>query len=166
MHLVAFIVYPGFELLDTSGPASVFNTANHILSHGGKRPLYGIDLVSAQGGSVTSSSGIIVQTRRLRMLSRKTIGTLLVAGAEREALLSAMADPTIREWLPRLTGNMPRFGSVCSGAFILASLGLLDGHRAATHWDACTPFSRAFPSVKSIPKRSMSWTGAAGPQPG
>jgi transcriptional regulator GlxA family with amidase domain len=147
MHRVVFIVYPGFELLDTSGPASVFNGANRALSLDGRRPFYRIDLVSADGTMVTSSSGIAVQTRRLDALSREPIGTLLIAGAEREFLLPAMADPVLQSRLPRLAGKAQRFGSVCSGGFILAMLGLLDGHRVATHWDACAPFAETFPSV-------------------
>ncbi|MCT7374115.1 GlxA family transcriptional regulator [Chelativorans salis] len=151
MHHVVFIVYPGFELLDTSGPASVFNSANRALDQHGKLPFYGLDLVSAGGGAVTSSSGIVVDTRSPDELARKAIGTLLIAGAERERLLPAIADPGLRECLPQLTRGAQRFGSVCSGGFILASLGLLNGHRVATHWDACAPFAQAFPSVTVDP---------------
>jgi transcriptional regulator GlxA family with amidase domain len=147
MHKVVFAVYPGFELLDTSGPAAVFNSANRALEQAGKPPVYEIEMVSAEGGPVMSSSGIIVATQRARQLSGEAIGTLLVAGAEREHLLPAMADPGLREWLPRLTGRAQRFGSVCTGAFILAALGLMDGRRVATHWDACAPFAEAFSSV-------------------
>lgn len=151
MHLVAFVVYSGFELLDMSGPAAAFNGANRVLIQNGRPPLYGIDLASIHGGPVSSSSGITVETRSLHALSRKEIGTLLIAGAEREHLLPAMNDPAFRKWLPRLTGKAQRFGSVCSGGFILANLGLLDGHRAAAHWDACGPFAKAFPSVAVDP---------------
>lgn len=151
MHHVAFVVYSGFELLDTSGPASVFNGANRSLKQGGEPPFYAIDLVSADGGMVTSSSGVTVDTRPLFALSSKAIDTLLVVGAEREPLVEAMADPVLREALPRLAGRAQRFGSICTGVFILAALGLLDGHRVATHWDACTPFAETFPSVALDP---------------
>lgn len=151
MHKVVFAVYPGFELLDTSGPGSVFNSANRALDQAGKPPLYGIDMVSAEGGPIASSSGMVVATRRARQLAGEEIGTLLVAGAEREELLPAMADPGLLEWLPRLADRAQRFGSVCTGAFILAVAGLLDGCRIATHWDACAPFAEAFPSVTVDP---------------
>jgi transcriptional regulator GlxA family with amidase domain len=151
MHHFVFVVYPGFELLDTSGPASAFNSANRALKQGGKPHYYRLHLVSAAGGPVTSSSGIVVETRSFDELSSEAIDTLLTAGSEREHLLPAMADPTLREALPQLTSKARRFGSVCTGVFILATLGLLDGHRVATHWDACTPFAEAFPSVTVDP---------------
>jgi transcriptional regulator GlxA family with amidase domain len=142
MHRVAFIIYPGFELLDTSEPASVFNSANRSLDQSGKPPLYQIDMVSAAGGPVASSSGVVVLTRGVDKLSGEIIDTVLIAGAEREHLLRAMADPCLRKWLPQVTARSRRFGSVCSGAFVLAALGLLDGCRIAIHWDACAALCR------------------------
>lgn len=151
MHHVAFVVYPGFELLDMSGPASVFTSANRTLGLSEKPPFYAIDLVSATGGPVTSSSGVAVETQSLEEVARKAVDTLLVAGAEREHLLPIMADPAWEAWLPKLAGEAQRFGSVCSGVIILARLGLLDEHRVSTHWDACTPLAIAFPSVTVDP---------------
>jgi transcriptional regulator GlxA family with amidase domain len=151
MHHVAFVVYPGFELLDMSGPVSVFTSANRSLGLSEKPPYYAIDLVSATGGPVTSSSGIAVETQSLEEAARKAVDTLLVVGAEREHLLPVLPDPAWAAWLPKLAGNAQRFGSVCSGAIILARLGLLNGQRAATHWDACAPLATAFPSVTVDP---------------
>jgi transcriptional regulator GlxA family with amidase domain len=147
MHRVAFIIYPGFELLDTSGPASVFNSANRALNQSGQPSFYEIDMVSAEGGPIASSSGVAVLTRSIDELSCEAIDTVLIAGAEREYLLPAMADPGLRKWLPQVMAKARRFGSVCSGAFVLAALGLLDGRRIAIHWDACAPFADAFRSV-------------------
>jgi transcriptional regulator GlxA family with amidase domain len=151
MRRIVFVVYPGFELLDVSGPASVFNNANYALATRGKPHYYEIDLVSGEGGSVGSSSGIAVDTQRAGEFSGKAVDTLLIAGAEREPLLEAMADPALRNALPKLASGASRFGSVCTGAFILAGLGLLDGHRAATHWDGCVPLAEAFPEVSVDP---------------
>lgn len=151
MHHVAFVVYPGFELLDMSGPASVFTGANRSLGLREKSPFYAVDLVSLAGGSVTSSSGVVVETQSLGDRTRKPVDTILVAGAEREHLLPVLADPSWAAWLPKLAGKAQRFGSVCSGAILLARLGLLDGRRVATHWDACAPLSAAFASVTVDP---------------
>jgi transcriptional regulator GlxA family with amidase domain len=151
MHHLVFVVYPGFELLDTSGPISVFTGANRALSFSGKPPFYAVDLVSAAGGPVTSSSGVVVHTQSLAQRTRQAIDTLLVAGAEREHLLPVLADPVWSTWLPDLAGKTQRFGSVCSGVLLLARLGLLDDHRVATHWDACAPMAAAFPSVTVDP---------------
>lgn len=151
MHHVAFIVYPGFELLDVSGPASVFNGANRALGQRGKPAFYAVGLASAEGGAVESSSGVTLETRPIAGLRPAEARTILVAGAEREHLLPAVADPALRAALPRLTATAERFGSVCSGGFVLAALGLLDGRRVATHWDSCKPFARAFPKVTVDP---------------
>jgi len=147
MHHVVFIVYPGFELLDVSGPASVFNSANRALSQRGQPALYEVVLASSQGGLLESNCGVTLQTRPMVELKARQAQTVLVAGAEREHLLSAVTDPVLRGTLPRLAGKAGRFGSVCSGGFVLAALGLLDGRRVATHWDACKPLAQAFPGI-------------------
>lgn len=151
MHHVALIVYPGFELLDMSGPASVFNGANRALSQQGKAALYKVLLVSTQGGAIESSSGVAVETRPITEIRPGEVHTVLVVGAEREQLLSAVADPMLRAAIPGLAVKAERFGSVCTGGFLLAALRLLDGRRIATHWDSCKPFTEKFPSVTVDP---------------
>lgn len=151
MHHVAFIVYPGFELLDVSGPASVFNGANRALRQGEKPAFYKVLLASADGGAVESSSGVALETRPIADLQPAQARTVLVAGAERDPLLRAMADPALRAALPELAAKAQRFGSVCTGGFVLAALGLLDGCRVATHWDSCKPLTEAFPKIAVDP---------------
>lgn len=147
MHQVAFVVYPGFELLDVSGPTSVFSGANRALGRRGKPAFYKVGLASAEGGAIESSSGVAVETAAIAGLRPGDVQTVLVAGAEREPLLLAVADPGLRTAIPGLVTEAERFGSVCSGGFLLAALGLLDGRRVATHWDSCRPFAAAFPKV-------------------
>lgn len=147
MHDVVFIVYPGFELLDVSGPAAVFNGANRALVQRGQPEFYEISIASAMGEHVKSSSGIALEAQPIGDLAVEQTRTLLVVGAEREPLLRAVADPALRAVLPGLAGKAERFGSVCTGGFVLAALGLLDGHRIASHWDSCAPFAKAFPKV-------------------
>lgn len=151
MHRVGFVVYPGFELLDVSGPASVFNSANRALDEQGKPRHYEVILCSADGSIVESSCAISVETRRLMDTPPGGFQTILVAGAERAPLLAAMDDPVLRTALPALASKAERFGSVCSGGFVLAALGLLDGHRIATHWDSCEPLTATFPAVTVDP---------------
>lgn len=148
MHQLALVVYPGFELLDTAGPASVFNGANRALGQRDRPAFYEVVLASAAGGAVASSSGVAVETRPLAGLQPEQPRTLLIAGAEREHLLPAVADPVLRAALPALVGKAERFGSVCTGGFLLAALGLLDGRRVATHWDSCKPLASSFPRVR------------------
>lgn len=151
MHDVLLVVYPGFELLDASGPISVFNGANRMLAQSGRPPTYGIGVVSATGGPIASSSGVTLDTRNFDALSGQWVGTLLVVGSEREHLLQALADKVLCERLPPLARRAERFGSVCSGVFLLAALGLLGEHRVTTHWDACPALAEAFPSVRVDP---------------
>src|SRR5688572_3388603 len=99
MHRVAFFVYPGFELLDMAGPASVFDGANHVLSQSQKPRFYAVDLVSTKGGPVTSSSGVAVHSLRPGELARRTVDTVLMVGAQRERQLPVLADPSLRRWL-------------------------------------------------------------------
>lgn len=148
MRRIAFVVYPGFELLDVSGPVSVFNNANRACSARGEPAGYGFALVSSSGGRVASSSGVEVETLPVAVCTQEAFDTVLVAGAERAPLLQAMQDPVLREALPAMAHAARRFGSVCTGAFVLAALGLLDGHRVATHWDGCAPLAQAFGAVE------------------
>jgi transcriptional regulator GlxA family with amidase domain len=151
MHHVAIVIYPGFELLDVSGPASVFNVANRALVQRGISAFYKVGLFAAQSGAVESSGGVTLGTRSIAELRPAEAQTLLIAGAEGEHLRPALADPTLRAAIPRLAAKAERFGSVCSGGFLLAALGLVDGRRIATHWDACIPLAKTYPKVEVDP---------------
>lgn len=108
-------------------------------------------LVSAKCGAVKSSSGVALETRPIAGLQPVEAQTLLIAGAEREHLVPALADPTLLTAIPRLALSAERFGSVCSGGFFLAALGLIDGRRVATHWDATAPLAKLYPKVSVDP---------------
>jgi transcriptional regulator GlxA family with amidase domain len=145
---VGLLVYPGFELLDASGPVSVFNTANYILGQRAKSPAYAITMVSPSGGIVRSSSGVGVDTRPLSTVPPKDLHTFLVAGAEAGPLAKALKDPLIRQRAPRWAERSSRYGSICAGTFVLAALQLIDGHRVASHWSACRSLAAAYPKVQ------------------
>ena len=146
-HTVAFFVYPGFELLDLSGPAGVFDVANLELRRSGKTPVYAMEAVSSAGGPVRSSGGIAVHTRAAARLPATQVDTLLITGAHTERLGAWTLEPSARRWAHRCAKAATRFGSVCTGAFVLAELGLLDGKRAATHWGRCASLAEQYPSV-------------------
>ena len=123
---IVFVVYPGFELLDVSGPISTFSNAKRALAVREEPLGYRIDLVSAAGGLVPSSSGIALETRCISDFPTEAIDTVPVAEAEREPLRRAMKDPVFRTALPTMARAARLFGSICTGAFVLAALGLLD----------------------------------------
>jgi transcriptional regulator GlxA family with amidase domain len=151
-HTVALFIYPGFELLDAAGPASVFAQANHVLQARGAEPYYSVETVSLRGGPVCSSSGISLDTYSLARHPPARVDTLLVAGAERESLAEALREAGAGRWLHACAESVSRLGSVCSGAFVLAALGLLDGRRVASHWEGCAPLSRLYPAIKVDPE--------------
>jgi transcriptional regulator GlxA family with amidase domain len=140
---IVFLAYPGFDLLDVTGPASVFAEAGVVLG----TPAYEVIVASPQGGPVLSNAGIALHSEALT--SRRTAGahTLLVSGAKAQALGELMACEPACRWLTRRAATATRFGSVCSGAFVLAALGLLDGRRVATHWSVCELLSRRYPAL-------------------
>jgi transcriptional regulator GlxA family with amidase domain len=144
MHtrMVALFAFDGFQLLDVTGPASVFGVANSL----SEREAYKVAVVSPRGGSVESSCGVCLQTIAIAKLDPVTIHTLLIAGGSPAAMQQALVDAATRNWITKCARASKRYGSVCSGAFILAWLGLLGQARVATHWASCAALSR-FPDI-------------------
>lgn len=138
-----FLIFPGFQLLDLSGPAAVFGAAAQAL---GKPP--DMVTVSAAGGAVLSSCGVEVQSVPARGMRAGPRDTLLVVGGEREGLETAMADAETGSWFAQGAARARRYGSICSGTFALAAWGLLDGRRAATHWRGARALQNRFPGVE------------------
>lgn len=137
-HRIAILAYEGCQLLDVTGPAAVFGAANEGRDH----PMYDVEIVSPDGGPVTSNCGVALVSRRFG----GQYDTLLVAGGSR-GLKAVMAREDVRRWLLRVAPRTRRFGSVCTGAFVLAAAGLLDGRRVATHWASCQRLAEKFPAV-------------------
>ncbi|MEO0500003.1 MAG: helix-turn-helix domain-containing protein [Pseudomonadota bacterium] len=143
---VAILVFPDFQLLDLSGPASVFGASGWILD--AERPVIA---ASASGGDVVSSCGVPVSTVRLSALRDERIDTLLVAGGERDGLEALMADAETAAVFRGMAADAGRFGSICTGAFVLGAWGLLSGHRATTHWVSVERLAARFPEVDVDP---------------
>ncbi|MEU5852639.1 DJ-1/PfpI family protein [Saccharopolyspora shandongensis] len=124
-HEVVMAVYDGVQLLDAAGPLEVFDGASRLLD--GR---YRVRLASLGGRDVVTSSRVRLGVE-VALEEITELGTLVVAGGEgtREAISDAELIGQIR----RLAGLAERITSVCSGAFLLAEAGLLDGRRATTH---------------------------------
>jgi transcriptional regulator GlxA family with amidase domain len=146
-HRVRLLAYEGCQLLDVTGPAAVFGAANE----GRDRPVYDLQILSPDGGAVTTNSGVALQSRRIGERSAGQPDTLLVAGGSR-GLKHAMERPDVKRWLRKVAPRTRRFGSVCTGAFVLAAAGLLDGKRVATHWASCDRLARNFPALQVDPE--------------
>lgn len=140
---IVLVVYDGAQILDVTGPSAVFTTANRCSGE----QHYDVEIVSASGGLVATSGAITMQTRPLSAVSLRDLHTLLVVGGDDRAVLAAMQDDTLRGFLRRAVPRARRYGSVCSGTFVLAACGLADGRRVATHWDGCDELAARFPAI-------------------
>src|SRR3954463_7304661 len=139
---IAILAFPRFQLLDVAGPADVFAEASRQL---GKPSAYQVQVISTQEGVLQSSAGVRLVPDASVAGHRGRIDTLLVAGSPDIDDLSA--DAHLQDWLRRQSRVVRRYGSVCTGAFVLAAAGLLDGKRVVTHWNATERLSESYPNT-------------------
>ena len=140
---VLIVAVPPVRTLDLFGPAEVFGDANGL--QGGSRE-YEVNLISAGADRVVSSHiGMPVHTDRTYREYRGPIDTLLVAGGV--GAREMKYEPEFLDWLRDRSARARRFGSICTGAFVLAEAGLLDGRRATTHWNWASELARDYPRV-------------------
>src|SRR5262245_53278657 len=126
---IAILAVPGVQLLDVAGPLDVFAEANARSGQALYRPV----LLASRAGELRCSSGIRLAPDGVAGREGEArFDTLLVAGAPHAADLHP--PPSLREWMRRHARGARRYGSVCSGAYLLGAAGLLDGRRVATHW--------------------------------
>ena len=143
---VVVVAYPQAKLLDVTGPCEVFADANRALG----TAAYEVEVVSESAGPVETSSGVELVARRDYAAVRGPIDTLLVSGGPGVRL--AAGDAALLRWLRHSAARARRVGSVCTGAFLLAAAGLLDGRRATTHWEYCDRLAREHPRIKVDPE--------------
>lgn len=154
--MIGILIFPNFQLLDAAGPISAFEIAARCI---GKPPL--IRVLAAKPGVVRSSSGVEMMARDFK--SANAITTLVVAGGT--GVADAARCEVTRAFVQRLAKRGMRVASVCSGAYVLAEAGLLDGRRATTHWGRTREFVARYPRVKFEPDRIFTrdgnvWTSA------
>jgi transcriptional regulator GlxA family with amidase domain len=146
---VVFVMFPRVQSLDLTGPVEVFAATNRIVS--ATQPSYHLEVVAPCAEAVTTSSGLMVTPHHSLAASRGPIDTLVVAGGE--GVASARQDRRLVAWLARAAARSRRVASVCTGAFLLADAGLLDGRQATTHWASCDRLGQEFPSITVAPDR-------------
>ena len=138
---IALLALPGVQLLDVAGPLDVFAEANVQAG----RPVYTPCVVGLHSGPITSSSGVRLLPDYTLATAPESFDTLLVAGAPH--LSAALINPALLQWLRTHAPRTRRYGSVCSGALVLAAAGLLAGRRVTTHWSVADDLQRRFPDV-------------------
>ncbi|MCP3408228.1 GlxA family transcriptional regulator [Bradyrhizobium sp. CCGB01] len=155
--MIGILIFPDFQLLDAAGPISVFEVAARCAG----KTTTGIKVLAAKAGPVRSSSGVEMVARDLK--AANAITTLVIAGGA--GVTDAARCEVTRAFVQRLAKRGVRVASVCSGAYVLAEAGLLDGRRATTHWGRTRDFVARYPKVKFEPDQIFThdgnvWTSA------
>ncbi|MGH8417914.1 MAG: GlxA family transcriptional regulator [Pseudomonas sp.] len=140
--VVSVLALPGVQLLDVAGPLDVFAQANVEAG----REVYTLRVIACEAGPVRSSSGARLLPDTIATEETGRIDTLLVAGAPNAGKLNL--SPDVLKWLRATAMRSRRYGSVCTGAFILAAAGLLDGRHITTHWAAVEALLHTYPSLQ------------------
>ena len=135
-HRIGFYVPPRYQLLDLAGPLDAFDAANAASG----RQLYSWSVLSRTGGPMTSGAGLPIETTPA---DDTALDTLMVIGGAIGAIHDQEEVATVRQLAPRAA----RTASICTGAFLLAGAGLLDGRRATTHWSRARELQERFPAV-------------------
>lgn len=135
-HRITVVIFPGFQLLDAAGPIAAFEIAERFAPGA-----YALSVAAPNAGEVRSSSGVALAAGAL---PARPLDTVMIAGGDGTRALRDLAE--IVRWLRAAVIARPT--SVCSGAYLLAEAGLLDGRRATTHWSRTEDFARRYPKVK------------------
>ena len=148
------LVFPGVQSLDVTGPLEVFSGASELLAaagseHGSRRG-YEVRLLSLDGAPFETSSGLRITPHGRLAEAPRRIDTLIVPGGRGARALER--EGTLAPWIATLAGRSRRTASVCTGAFLLAAAGLLDGRRATTHWAFAAKLAERYPRVTVDPE--------------
>jgi transcriptional regulator GlxA family with amidase domain len=145
-RLVLFVGFPGMCMLDIAGPQTVFWCASKMMQERGL-PGYARHTVSLDGGMVQTLEGVGFQTEAVDDFLHRAVDTIVVPGAP--DIVDAIArSGALVAWLRLRAATARRTASVCTGAFLLAAAGLLDGKRAATHWLMSDSLRQAYPLIE------------------
>lgn len=160
LRTVGIIAYPGVEILDVTGPMEAFAFANTGLQQAGlaNGPVYTIELLAAEQGALTTSCGLQIIANRSYRDVHKDMDTILIAGTTDIDCL--LIDKNLQAWIKLIAPSVRRLASVCTGAFLLAESGLLDGRQATSHWLFCKRLADDYPSVNVEPDRIFVRDGA------
>lgn len=140
---IVLLTYRGAQSIDLTGPHSVFSFANRLAG----KPLYELVVASSEAPSVMHAGGLAIAAAPIDAIVAEPRDTVLVAGGEARAVLRARSTAQLTDFMASAAAVAERYGSICSGAFVLAAAGLLAGKRCATHWDAIEQLQQFVPDA-------------------
>jgi transcriptional regulator GlxA family with amidase domain len=143
MRSIALAIFPGVQALDVAGPLDVFAEANGFLAADER---YAITVVGTEPGPFRASNGLAMSPDRIVGAPGDRYDMILVAGGP--GLPVEPPDRQLADWLVEATPRTARYGSVCTGAFVLGHAGLLDGRNVTTHWQDARRLAELFPAAK------------------
>ncbi|NVM77165.1 transcriptional regulator GlxA family with amidase domain [Duganella sp. SG902] len=143
MKTLALVVFPGVQALDVSGPMDVFAEANAFLP---PERHYRLLTIGTEASPIRASNGQQLLADRTLAEAGLDYDIVLVAGGPQ--LAQAAEHAALSHWLRDVARGVPRYGSICTGAFLLGRAGLLDGKRATTHWSDAARLAAEFPLAR------------------
>lgn len=161
-RIINVLAFPNVQVLDVTGPLQVFASANDLARQQDLPLPYAVSVIAAQAEPVMTSAGLALVAEPLPPADAPC-DTLVIAGGW--GVYGAAEDPALVDWVRQKATQARRMTSVCTGAFLLAASGLLDGRRVVTHWTRCEELARKYPqlTVEANPifiQQGNLWTSA------
>ncbi len=140
---IGVLIFEDFQLLDAAGPIGAFE----MPMRGMEPPPYHLTVIAPEAGPVRSSSGVVWLAEAMPRAPK--YDTVIIAGGM--GTRAVMLDPRVQAFVKAAMKSARRVCSVCSGAYVLAQAGVLDGKRATTHWGRTPDFQKRYPDVRLEP---------------
>lgn len=161
LRRVVLVAFQGVQPLDLVGPHEVFVGANRVERAAGRPRPYDVRVVGVGPGTVRGESGLGIAVDG--PLPRGRVDTIIVPGGEGSRRTEDLAE--VATWLRAAGARARRTCAVCTGAFVLAQAGLLEGLRVTTHWARAEELARCYPGVRVDPtplflQQGPIWTSA------
>jgi len=155
---VGIYVFRDVEVLDFAGPYEVFTTASRVFRRSNPTlpEPFEVFTIAREGGLVRARAGLVVHPDH-GLTDHPPIDLLLVPGG---VVTQELEQPAVIEWMARTAATTQLVASVCTGSFLLAQAGLLDGRTATTHWEDIPDMRAMFPAVRTVEQRRWVDEGA------